>query len=377
MKVGDNVKEFDAICEVESDKATATISSRFEGQISRIYYEVGDKAEVGQPLVDISVMNGSGSRQEPDLDDQRIEERKDANHVANHRMLPSVRRLAMQLGVDLNKVKPTGRGGRIEKADIMAVVNDSEINEQKSDDRSKPEPLDEKSFEDIVPIRGVRKAMFKTMTKSLTIPHFNYSDEIDMSTLHHWSLEQKGASTSIGKISSLAIMVKMLSMCLNQYPELNASIDETGENLIVKRYHNIGIAIDTQAGLVVPNIKNVQTLSISEIDSEIKRLRQLSYDSKLGPVDLSNGTISLSNIGAVGGVFGVPVLVVPEIVIGALGKIRKLPRFDDKGQVVAQHILQVVWSADHRVVDGATLSRFSNLFKSYLEDPKQALLKLV
>lgn len=389
VKVGDTVKEFDPICEVESDKATATISSRFEGVIIKIHYQEGDNAKVGKPLVDISVTSDA----EPDSTKHSLEPRSSTNadHSSNGsfgrldtqneplRMLPSVRRLALQNGVDLSRVIATGSKGRIEKADILAYLEQTRRGEKCQASTAGSPEVSTPQLETTVSLASIKKAMFKAMSKSLQVPHFNYSDEIDVTHWVEWSKRQKlltNQNSSGSRVSNLAIMIKMISLALLDYPELNASVDTTCENLIVKKYHNIGVAIDTKIGLVVPNIKGVENLSILEVDSELRRLRELAYNSKLGPADLSGGTISISNIGAIGGVFGVPVIVVPEIVIGALGKIRQLPRFDQDGKVVARQILQVVWSADHRVVDGATLSRFSNLFKGYLENPETALLKI-
>lgn len=409
VKVGDPVKEFDGLCEVESDKATATISSRFEGTVVKIHYEIGSLAKVGQPLVDIEVVVGredevsgekttstASTKTETKTDGEKLD-RLAEPIVAT---LPSVRQLAKHKGVDLSKVRPTGKYGQILKEDLLAYLEgnnttninnlisppssqimstDPLSNEKRSLVSSSNEQTGKVNSETVVPFTVIQKAMFKNMTKSLQIPHFNYSDEIDLTRLVEAAKLRKTRSESDvdkDKISNFAFIIKMVSLALTSYPQLNGMIDEHGQCLVQKNYHNIGIAVDTKAGLVVPNIKNVQNLSIEQINSELLRLRHLGYNSKLSPSDLSGGTISLSNIGAIGGIFGVPVIVWPEILIGAVGRIQKLPRFNSQGQVEARHLLQVVWSADHRVVDGATLSRFSNLLKLYLEEPETSLLKL-
>lgn len=406
VKVGDIVKEFDPICEVESDKATATITSRYDGKITSVHYEEGDMAQVGQPLVVIEMSGDSVASQVKPKEERPTSESvasdckitKNQNQLNEHdekskgiiQALPSVRRFAQEMKVDLALIKATGSRGQVLKDDILAYLAKQSETSNKVDERqsvsssSVPSSVSttkssgpDQAQSVVVPLRGIQKAMFKTMTESLKIPHFNYADEIDLTQLVEAksSLQQRtGDSTK--KIANFAIIIKMVSLALLDYPQLNASIDNSGESLIYKNYHNIGVAVDTQAGLIVPNIKNVQNLSVEQVNSELLRLRELGYASKLGPGDLSGATITLSNIGAVGGIFGVPVIVAPEIVIGALGRTQKLPRFNSHGQVEARHILQLVWSADHRVVDGATLSRFSNLLKRYLENPHSALVKL-
>ena len=397
VKLGDPIREFDPICEVESDKATATISSRFNGTITKLHYEPGDMAAVGKPLVDIELELdqpqdgpapvGSQLRQQLAEDEPRgrsleevsVERKASAGASDQPVSLPSIRRLAKEKGIDLSKVVPSGPRGRILKEDLLAFI---ERRREPSDMRFEPMKLGPAELdggaperrESQVPIKGIQRAMFKTMTQSMRIPHFNYSDEIDMSQLVEANEQRKREGGP--RVATFAVFIKMVSLSLKEFPQLNATIDESGEQLIYKHYHNIGVAIDTELGLTVPNIKNVERLSPLEIQRELDRLRGLAYGSKLGPGELSGGTMSLSNIGAIGGLFGVPLIVPPEILIGALGRTRPLARFNSSGSVEARHILQVVWSADHRVVDGATLARFSNLLRELLERPNRALLRL-
>jgi 2-oxoisovalerate dehydrogenase E2 component (dihydrolipoyl transacylase) len=147
-------------------------------------------------------------------------------------------------------------------------------------------------------------------------------------------------------------------------------------SIVYHSAHNIGVAIDSPHGLLVPNIKGVENRSIREIATELQRLQELAKVGKLSKSDLTGGTFSLSNIGAIAGTYAGPVVFLPEVAIGAIGKIAKLPRFDANGAVVARNILTVSWSADHRVIEGAVMARFGNLFKSYLEDPKKMFLDL-
>jgi len=178
------------------------------------------------------------------------------------------------------------------------------------------------------------------------------------------------------KLSFMPFFIKAASMALTQYPVLNSSVDEACENITYKASHNIGLAMDTNQGLIVPNIKHVQSLSVLDIAQELARLLEAGNKGTLGSKDLTGGTFTLSNIGSIGGTYAKPVIMSPQVAIGAIGRIQVLPRFDHDSNVVKANIMQVSWSADHRVIDGATMARFSNLWKSYLENPSLMILNL-
>ena len=152
--------------------------------------------------------------------------------------------------------------------------------------------------------------------------------------------------------------------------------DMNSESITYKADHNIGVAMDTPQGLLVPNIKKIQQLTVFDIAEELNRLQDLGLRGKLGEADLKEGTFSLSNIGSIGGTYAKPVIMPPQVAIGALGKIQKLPRFDANDNVVKAHIMNVSWSADHRVIDGATMARFSNMMKTYIEKPSSMIFDL-
>jgi 2-oxoisovalerate dehydrogenase E2 component (dihydrolipoyl transacylase) len=237
--------------------------------------------------------------------------------------------------------------------------------------------------------------MFKAMTRSLQIPHFGYSDEIIMTACHQLrnqineSLAKNSNGSGLIKISYMPILIKALSTALRDFPILNACIidghDPTTAKLQYREAHNIGIAMDTPAGLVVPNIKWVQNKSILEIAEELRRLQQAGKKNALQPSDFADGTISFSNIGVIGGTYLSPVLVSSEMCIGAIGKIQRLPRFESVmdpvtgelvEKVVAQQVMNASWSADHRVIDGATMARFSETWKQLIENPSMFLARM-
>lgn len=227
------------------------------------------------------------------------------------------------------------------------------------------------------PLTGFQKAMVKTMTAALKIPHFGYCDEVDLTELVRLREELKPIAAARGvRLSFMPFFIKAASLGLLQFPILNASVDENCQKVTYKASHNIGVAMDTEQGLIVPNVKDVQARSVLEVAAELNRLQQLGAGGQLGAAELAGGTFTLSNIGSIGGTYAKAVILPPEVAIGALGSIKALPRFNQKGEIYKAQIMNVSWSADHRIIDGATVSRFSNLWKSYLENPAFMLLDL-
>ncbi|CAH2236985.1 jg9478 [Pararge aegeria aegeria] len=393
VKVGDKVEQFDNICEVQSDKAAVTISSRYDGVITKLHHEVDQTAFVGQPLVDIEVdVSGDADTPQPDSTTNASKDIPKTEDKSPPRTkvltTPAVRRIAAQFQVDLSSVNATGRNGRVLKEDVLSHLN---ITSDKSNDvldkvlsveaisiPTTTTATAEFVLEDkIVPVTGFMKAMVKSMTEAMKIPHFVFSDEYDVTKLVKSREGLKELAQKRGvKLTYMPIIIKAASQSLLTYPVLNSSLDSSNENLIYKASHNIGVAMDTPNGLVVPVIRNVQRKSIFEIAIELNSLQEKGLKGQLGLSDLTGGTFTISNIGIIGGTYTKPIILPPQVSIGALGKIQVLPRFDSEGNVVKAHILSVSWSADHRVIDGVTMARFSNQLKEYLEDPQKLILDL-
>lgn len=386
VKVGDKVQQFDNICEVQSDKAAVTITSRYDGTITKLYADVDQTAFVGQPLIDIEV-GDDGAEDSTPSPPEEVKKDSAAPVVSDSQRIrvlttPAVRRIAAQFKVNLSTVKATGRNGRVLKEDVLAHLGISAEKSNEVPDASvqavqtqvaKAEPAVDRT----VPITGFMKAMVKSMSESMKIPHLVLSDEYDVTKLFEARQSIKSLAERQGvKLSYMPIIVKATSLSLTEYPVLNSSPDSACEKLTYKASHNIGLGMDTPNGLVVPVIKNVQNKSILEIARELNVLQEKGMKGQLGLNDLSGGTFTLSNVGVVGGTYASPIIFSPQVSIGALGKIQVLPRFDAEGNVVKAHILTVSWAADHRVVDGATVARFSNRMKQYLENPYTLLLDL-
>jgi 2-oxoisovalerate dehydrogenase E2 component (dihydrolipoyl transacylase) len=305
---------------------------------------------------------------------------------------PAVRHLTKELDVNIEDVRGTGRDGRVLKEDVYQFAKQRDTTPTSTPNNqlfSTPPPASGPQTETITPLTNTQHQMFKTMTKSLAIPHFLYAQEINFTSLSELRLRlnkslsktpSSSSNNNITKLSFLPFIIKAVSLTLSQYPILNArvSIDAQTQkpSLIYRSQHNIGIAMDTPSGLLVPVIKNVSSLSIASIASELTRLQSLASTSSLASSDLSSGTITISNIGSIGGTYVSPVIVEKEVAILGIGKVRTVPAFDEKGGLVKREMGNFSWSADHRVVDGATMARAAECVRGFVEDVGSMVLHL-
>jgi 2-oxoisovalerate dehydrogenase E2 component (dihydrolipoyl transacylase) len=389
VEPGATIEEFDPICEVQSDKASVEITSRFSGVIKQLHYNVGDMALVGKPLVDIDVVGEEASATQPEpsrsVDQQQpietpspISATPKDPHLATL-ATPAVRRLCRELNVDIRQVAGSGKGGRVMKEDVMRFSQGGRREELPYQEPTPVVSSPVAPTATVTPLTPIQKQMFKTMTNSLNIPHFLYTDEVELEKVGavRKAMNDELASQGI-KLSFMPFFLKALSLSLLKYPVLNSRV--TFENnipaLVSRPIHNIGVAMDTPNGLIVPNIKDVGRLSIVQIGQELNRLQQLGATGKLSAADLKDGTITLSNIGTVGGTYLGPVIVESEVAIGGLGKARTLPRYDSNMNLVPKTILNTSWSGDHRVIDGVTMAKMVAQWKAYVEQPEKMLMHL-
>jgi 2-oxoisovalerate dehydrogenase E2 component (dihydrolipoyl transacylase) len=295
---------------------------------------------------------------------------------------PAVRGLLKELKVDIRDVAGTGKDGRVMKEDVYRYV--AERDSQEATDKSVATAglprADTPQTETVIPLTPIQSQMFKTMTRSLSIPHFLYAEEFNIGTLSSLRKMLAAHPTQPQKLSYLPFIIKAVSLSLSQYPLLNARVDATTDpakpTLIMRSNHNIGVAMDTPTGLLVPNIKNVQSLSVLEIAAEISRLNLLARSGKLTPTDLNGGTITVSNIGSIGGTYVAPLIVPSEVAILGVGKAITIPVFDEEGNVVKGERMSFSWSADHRVVDGATMARMASKVREFVEAPEKMMLAM-
>ncbi|CAM6115917.1 unnamed protein product [Calypogeia fissa] len=419
VQEGDEVDEFQPLCEVQSDKASVEITSRYKGKVTKVNFIPGDIVKVGEALLEVIIESNDGPTSDSPSDQK--EHRGISSNVPTDssridttgkgiQTTPAVRHLAKAYGVNLADVPASGDNGRILKEDLLkfvmskeelneeirAIEPDSSISDREVDDpisagpnlfskdrvgevsvAMKPAIEDVLRRDIIIPVRGFRRIMVKTMTAAVAVPHFYYTEDIKVDGLVQLKDNLKGLTLERGvKLTYLPFLLKALSLALKDYPLMNSSVNEDISEITQRASHNIGVGIATNEGLVVPNIKNVQNLSVLEIAEELYRLSQLAATNKLCHEDVTGGTITMSNFGAIGGKYGSPVLNLPEVAIVAIGRIQKVPHYAQDGSIYPASIMGVTWGADHRVVDGATVARFCNKWKQLIEQPAQFLLNM-
>ncbi|WP_341205971.1 dihydrolipoyllysine-residue acetyltransferase [uncultured Psychrosphaera sp.] len=406
---GDEVKEDQAICDVMTDKALVQIPAKSDGIIEKLYYEKGEIAKVHQPLFAIAI-KGSTAVAEPNVvanvsqskPTTAVLDKESSNVVAisttassakvnNSGQLvtqkavasPAVRRLAREMNLDIRTVNGSGAKGRVYKEDLVAhtqqaqtpYVAASVIQQQPQAELT--QNTSDSSY--VEPIKGIKAVMAKAMQTSVsTIPHFTFSDEIDLTEIVKLRKQLKPEYEKQGiKLTMMPFFMKAMSLAIKQFPVMNSQPNDDCTELTYFNDHNIGMAVDSKVGLLVPNIKSCQNKSIKEIAIAVMEMTELAREGRLSPDKLKGGTISISNIGALGGTTATPIINKPEVAIVALGKMQTLPRFNDKGEVEARQLMNVSWSGDHRVIDGGTIARFNNLWTQYLQNPSSMIMDMI
>ncbi len=376
VKEGDYVKQFQPIVEVLTAKAKVEIPSPYDGRIVRILAREGDVVPVGAPLLEIEV---SGEAVEADVEKVREPIEKNIEMVKEDKVSssirvrapPGVRLLARRLGVDLAKVRGSGPNGIITKADVEAYIESLKARESRVVSEEPREALEER-----VKIRGIRRFMFKNMAMAKqSIPHAYLIEEVDVTEL--WRLREKVKEYGLEKgvkITILPFIIKAVIHALKEYPLLNASVDEEKEEIIVKKYYNIGIAVDAGDALVVPNIKDADKKSIIELAREIRELAEKARKGELSLEDVSNGTFTITNIGAIGSIAGMAVINPPEVAILGVHRTFERPVLEGD-KLVNKKFMYISISFDHRILEGAYVTRFLVKVKNLLENPYNLLVE--
>lgn len=368
VKEGDYVKMFQPLVRVLTAKATVEIPSPFEGIVLRLLAKPGDVVRVGAPIAEIEAPEVQVATGAPGASDvERVESRESTREALQVpvRAPPRVRKLARELGVDLSKVKGTGPGGVITEEDVLRYAEES----KKAAEAPRQPALVEGAVER-VPLKGIRRIMASKMVEAKSrIPHAYIVEEVDVTELVKLRdvLRQDAESKGV-KLTLLPFIVKAVVKALKEYPLLNASLDEERGEIIIKKFYNIGVAVDTPQGLVVPVIKGADGKGLYQIAREIGELAEKAREGKTSLEDVTGGTFSITNIGSVGTVLGMAIINYPEAAILGVHRLVEVPRYVD-GELKPRKIVYLSLSFDHRFIEGAYATRFLLAVKRYLENP--------
>jgi len=421
VKEGQSVKLDETLVEIMTDKATVEIPAPFSGQVTKLHAKEGEIVKVGALLVSYeSTASTATQKTSPLLAPTKNPTAAVLSSVApvntmtiaagpsggsfarplasplaspgNTLATPATRRLARDLSVNLSQVPATGPHGRVTKEDVQRFVGATAAGPQVPSNitASYPShlsvttsgtPMQQQTAETLVPFRGVRRKIAEAMTKSrFTIPEFTYVDECDVTELVSFRQEAKPHAEKEGvKLTYMPFIIKAVIRGLKEFPYLNSVLDEQGGNIILKNYYNIGIAVDTPEGLIVPVVKNADKKSILELARDTQTLAEKSKNKKLALEDLQGGTFTITNAGNIGGLLATPIINWPEVAIFGVHKVSKKPivkTIDGKQEIVAADTIWLSVAVDHRVVDGAIAGRFMNVVMDYLSHPKKMLLEM-
>jgi pyruvate dehydrogenase E2 component (dihydrolipoamide acetyltransferase) len=378
VKEGDEVKQFQSLVEVLTDKATVEIPSPYSGRVKKLLARVGERIRVGSPIAEIEIEGGEAPAGEKVEEAVKVEEKPQAAAQAIEvgekarqtiRAPPSVRRLAQELGVDLSLVKGTGPGGIITKEDVMRFYEEN-IKRQKQEARvAVQETVGARPVERI-PLRGIKRRMAERMIEAKArIPHVYLAEEVDATELVRLRENLKQIAESKGvKLTFLPLVIKAVVKALKEYPLLNSTLDYEKGEIIVKKYYNIGIAVDTEQGLVVPNIKDADKKGLFQIAREIEELASKAREGKVGLEDIRDGTFTITNIGSIGSTIGFPIINYPESAILGIHRIVRRPGYYED-RLEPRYYMNISLSFDHRFIEGGYAARFLASLKRYLENP--------
>jgi pyruvate dehydrogenase E2 component (dihydrolipoamide acetyltransferase) len=414
VAVGDEVREGQGLIEVEAEKSTVEVPSPVAGRVTQLLVKKGDKVQTGQTLCFVEARDGQaeGAKTAP------VQETAQAKPEPQSELKPSrppsppavapppspavpragtgpapapqpsetpaklvpagpaTRRLARELGVELALVRGTAPGGRVTQDDVKNYVKQlaSGDGAPRGLVRQAPPPPDFARWGPVEhkPLEGVRRRTAEQMSLAWSlVPHVTQHDQADITDLEAFRKQQDGKGP---KLTVTAFALKAAAIALRQFPQFNSSVDDAGGQLIVKRYYHLGVAVDTERGLLVPVIRDVDKKSIHTLAGEMTELAERARQKKLSADDMRGGTFTITNLGGIGGTGFTPIVNYPEVAILGLSRSRWQPVVRD-GQVVPRLLLPLSLSYDHRVIDGADAARFTRRIAEMLESPFIMLLE--
>ena len=411
VSIGDSVQPEDTLITVESDKASMDIPSPNAGEIKEIKVNIGDKVSEGTPIINMLVSDEAvkkDNKASQEINNEEIEkketpevEKRTENKIvppvppktpessqlagqsksAKAHASPSVRRFARELGVDLGLVYGTGPKNRILKDDVKAFTKSIMSGEKLANKGafSTPEipPVDFSKFGEVEqkPLTRIRRIAGQSLHRSwITIPHVTQFDEADITELEEFRKSKLESAKKEGvKLTLVTFLIKAVVVALQKFPEFNSSIEPSGENLIIKKYFHIGVAVNTKNGLLVPVLKDVDKKGLFEIATEITELGNKAREGKISPKDLQGGCFTISSLGGIGGLHFTPIINAPEVAILGVSRAAMKPVYAND-TFEPRLILPFSLSYDHRVIDGVAGAQFTQFLNTILTDIRHILL---
>jgi pyruvate dehydrogenase E2 component (dihydrolipoamide acetyltransferase) len=397
VKVGDHIKVDSPLVTLESDKATMDVPSTDEGVVKEVKIKVGDKVSPGSVIV---VIDGNGEAAAPKKETEKVkptqakkeepkaepkaetpakkeaEKETPEDHQGGIHAGPVVRKIAREFGIDLFLIKGTGEKSRITKEDVQGYVK-SRLSQATGSGLPTAPTVDFEKFGAVEKqaLSRIKKLTGKNLHRNwLLVPHVTQFAEADITKLEAFRVSQNETLKEQGvKLTPLAFIMKAVVAALQKFPTFNASLDASGENLILKKYFHIGVAVDTPDGLVVPVIRDVDKKGLNELAKELSIISEKARNKQLMPNEMQGGCFSISSLGGIGGTAFTPIVNVPEVAILGVSKSSYKPIYQD-GEFIPRLMLPLSLSYDHRVIDGAEGARFVTYLSSMLADIRNLLL---
>lgn len=411
INVGDEVAKDESIIVLESDKATMEIPSPFGGKILSVHVKVGDRISEGTLIAEIEAAPSTGSAAVEKVEAPRVPEAAvvqevksvapvveaarpapvpvvdSGTPVALAHASPSIRRFARELGVDINRVAGSGGKGRVLKEDVQnyvkttlgsGVAPSTASASSGGLNISAAPKIDFSKFgeTELQPLSRIKKISGAHLHRSwVTVPHVTQFDEADITELESFrkSLAKEAEKKGV-RLTPLVFIMKAVVSALQAIPEFNASLDASGDNLILKKYFHIGVAVDTPNGLMVPVIRDVDKKGIYQLSTELAQTAGRARDGKLSPLDMQGGCFSISSLGGIGGTQFTPIVNAPEVAILGVARAKMQPVYQPDGSFKPALMLPLALSYDHRVIDGAQGARFTNYLSQVISDMRRVLL---
>lgn len=386
VKVGDSVRTDQPLVEVQTDKMVAELTSPCSGIVKKIIIDAGETVRVGTSLIyieadeSVKTVQKTSPEMKQEVKNEMItptvfKEKNTQTTFTRVLAAPYTRKIAREHNINIEDVQATDPSGRVTEEDVYRFLKGHQTKTHQESVMAVPQSAVRQETPDEIPFKGIRKKIAEKMTKSLfTIPHVTHFDEVNMTNLFKMREELKASGESV---SVSAFLIKALVISLKDFPIFNAELDEENSRILLKKNYHIGIATNTDSGLIVPVVHDADKKSIKTIHADVKGLTERAVAGKLQPFEMQNSTFTVSNVGPLGSTGATPIINYPETALIAFHKTKKQPIVNELDEIVIGHIMTLSMAFDHRVADGATAVAFTNRFASLIEHPHKLMMEMI